>query len=99
MKKLEKYGLSQSEIKIKMKEIIDEINEDKKKKEAEIDINNYDLEDLVERPRIASVPKVNLDLFSHEKNIDNKKSKKVKKKSNEEESEESDEDLMDFYVY
>jgi len=32
MKKLEKYGLSQSEIKIKMKEIIDEINEDKKKK-------------------------------------------------------------------
>ena len=100
MKKLEKYGLSQSEIKIKMKEIIDEINEDKKKKEAEIDINNYDLEDLVERPRIASVPKVNLDLFSHEKNIDNKKSKKDKKKLNEEESEESeesDEDLMDFY--
>ena len=32
MKKLEKYGLSQSEIKIKMKERIDEINEDKKKK-------------------------------------------------------------------
>ena len=52
----------------------------RKKKETEIDINNYDLEDLVERPRIASVPKVNLDLFSHEKNIDNKKSKKDKKK-------------------
>ena len=100
MKKLEKYGLSKSEIQIKMKEIIDEINEDKRKKEAEIDVNNYDLEDLVERPRIASVPKVNLDLFSHEKNNDNKKSKKDKKKLNEEESEESeesDEDLMDFY--
>jgi len=101
MKKLEKFGLSKSEIQIKMNELMNDIKEEKKKKEAEIDINNYDLEDLVERPRIASVPKVNLDLFSHEKNNEkDKKSKKNKKKSNEEESEESeesDEDIMDFY--
>jgi serine/threonine protein kinase len=102
MKKLEKYGLSRSEIQIKMNEVMNEINEERKKKEAEIDINNYDLEDLIERPRIASVPKVNLDLYSHEKNNKDKKSKKTKKPLiSEEESEESeeseDEDIMDFY--
>jgi serine/threonine protein kinase len=100
MKKLEKYGLSKSEIQIKMNEVMNEINEERKKKESEIDINNYDLEDLIERPRVASVPKVNLDLYSHEKTEKEKKSKKPKKKSSEEESEESeesDEDIMDFY--
>ena len=100
MKKLEKYGLSKSEIQVKMNEVMTEINEERKKKENEIDINNYDLEDLIERPRVASVPKVNLDLFSHEKNEKEKKSKKLKKKLSEEdseESEESDEDIMDFY--
>ena len=80
MKKLEKYGLSKSEIQVKMNEVMTEINEERKKKENEIDINNYDLEDLIERPRVASVPKVNLDLFSHEKNEKEKKSKKLKKK-------------------
>ena len=92
MKILENYGLSKKEIKEKMDEIMDS----KKSKEIEIDINNYDLEDLIERPRIASVPKVNLDLFSHEKE---KKPKKNKKKSAEEESEdlEDSEDVMDFY--
>ena len=102
MKKLEKYGLSKSEIQMKMNEVMEEINEERKKKESEIDINNYDLEDLIERPRLGSVPKVNLDLFSHEKKDKEKeqKSKNLKKKVNEdysEESEESDEDLMDFY--
>ena len=99
MKKLEKYGLSKSEIQIKMNEVMNEINEERKKKSSEIDIHNYDLEDLIERPRIASVPKVNLDLFSHEKEKE-KKSKKLKKKINDEESEESDdsdEDLIDYY--
>ena len=92
MKILERYGLSKKEIKEKMDEIMD----NKKSKETEIDINNYDLEDLIERPRVASVPKVNLDLYSHEKE---KKEKKNKKKSNEEDSEEFDEseDIMDFY--
>ena len=80
MKKLEKYGLSKSEIQIKMDEVMTEINEERKKKEREIDINNYDLEDLIERPRLSSVPKVNLDLFSHEKNEKEKKAKKQKKK-------------------
>ena len=89
MRILEKYGLSPKEIKEKM----DEIMGNKKDKETEIDINNYDLEDLIERPRIASVPKVNLDLYSH------KKEKKNKKKQSEEESEdfeESEDDIMDF---
>ena len=92
MRILEKYGLSKKEIKEKM----DEIMGTKKDKETEIDINNYDLEDLIERPRIASVPKVNLDLYSHEKE---KKEKKNKKKLNEEDSEEFDEseDIMDYY--
>ena len=92
MRILEKYGLSKKEIKEKMDEIMD----NKKSKETEIDINNYDLEDLIERPRIASVPKVNLDLYSHEKE---KKEKKNKKKLNEEDSEEFDEseDIMDYY--
>jgi hypothetical protein len=69
MRILEKYGLSKKEIKEKMDEIMD----NKKSKETEIDINNYDLEDLIERPRIASVPKVNLDLYSHEKEKKEKK--------------------------
>ena len=70
------------------------------KKESEIDVNNFELEDLVERPRIASVPKVNLDLYSHEKNDKNKKSKKSKKLIDEEESEESEEseeEILDLY--
>ena len=104
MKKLEKYGLSKNEIQIKMNEVMTEIDEERKKKENEIDIHNYNLEDLIERPRIASVPKVNLDLFSHEKKDKDKdkdkKSKKLKKNlslEDSEESEESDEDFMDFY--
>jgi len=99
MKKLEKYGLSKNEIKIKMNEVMEEINEERKRKENEIDVNNYDLEDLIERPRLSSVPKVNLDLFSHEKNEKNKKSKNLKNKLSLEESEESEEsdDILDFY--
>ena len=103
MKKLEKYGLTKNEIQVKMHEIIDEINEEKRKKESEINVNNYDLEDLVERPRVASVPKVNLDLYSHEKNNKDKKSKKNKRKMEEEEEEESeaseefDDDIFDLY--
>ena len=99
MRKLEKYGLSPIEIRQKMNEIMEEINEEKKKKEKEIDINNYDLDDLIERPRVASVPKVNLDLYSHEKNDKGKKAKKEKNKLNEEDSEESEEseDIIDFY--
>ena len=98
MKKLEKYGLSKSEIQIKMNEVMTEINEERKKKENEIDINNYDLEDLIERPRLGSEPKVNLDLFSHEKKDKDKKVKNSKKSlSEDDDSEESDEDIMDFY--
>ena len=80
IKKLEKYGLSPSEIKTKMDEIMDQIMG--KNKKEEIDINNYELDDLIERPRISSVPKVNLDLFNHGNN---------RKESD------SDEDIMDYY--
>ena len=80
IKKLEKYGLSPSEIKNKMEEIMDQIMGKNKKKE--IDINNYDLDDLIERPRISSVPKVNLNLLSH---------------NEEKKDSDSDEDIMDYY--
>ena len=36
--------------------------------EEEIDINKFKIEDLLERPRIASVPKINLNLNSNELN-------------------------------
>ena len=92
MRILEKYGLSPKEIKEKM----DEIMGNKKNKETEIDVNNYDLEDLIERPRIASVPKVNLDLYSHEKEKKNKKNKKKQIEEESEDFEESEDDIMDF---
>jgi serine/threonine protein kinase len=100
MKKLEKFGLSHQEAQEKMTQIMNEMLEEKKKTNKQIDINNYDLEDLIERPRVSSVPKVNLDLFSHEK-AKNKPKKHKKNRltltpDNSEESEESDE-LLDFY--
>ena len=45
-----------------------DINSDsdsKKNNEKDIDINNYDLQDLIERPRILSVPKYNKDNASN----------------------------------
>jgi len=64
---LERYGLSNTEIEEKMDKVMEDINEEIEKQQNELNIKNYDLEDLIERPRVASVPKVNLDLYSHEK--------------------------------
>ena len=102
-KLLEKYGLSNSEIERKMNKVMDDIDEDIKKKEIENEINNYELDDLIERPRVSSVPKVNLDLYSHEKKAKKERKEKMRreklKEEGEEESEEfeeSEDELMDY---
>lgn len=65
IKKLEKMGLTPAEIEVKIKEIMDKKNEDYNREmdEEDVDIDNYDIDELIERPRIASVPKMNLHLF------------------------------------
>ena len=95
-KLLEKYGLSNAEIQEKMDKVMNDINEDIKKQELEQDINNYELDDLIERPRVASVPKVNLDLYSHEKKEKMKNKKLSLKEDESEEFEESEDDIMDY---
>ena len=59
--KLERQGLSPQEIAQKLDEIMskrkNEIN--KEKAENAIDTSNYEIENLIDRPRIASVPKYN----------------------------------------
>ena len=94
-KLLERYGLSNVEIEEKMNKVMDDINEEIEKQQNEINIKNYDLEDLIERPRVASVPKVNLDLYSHEKKKNDIKSIKNKLKLTEDDSSESEEPKED----
>ena len=65
-KLLEKYGLSNAEIEEKMNKVMDDINEEIEKEQIELNIKNYDIEDLIERPRVASVPKVNLELKNYD---------------------------------
>ena len=61
------------------------------------DTNNYDLEDLIERPRLGSEPKVNLDLFSHEKKDKDKKVKiKIIPKIKTKEKEQIDDDGIEI---
>ena len=63
IKKLERAGLSPQEIEYKIKKIMD--REDKEDLnslnnnniENIVDINNYDIDELIERPRISSIPK------------------------------------------
>ena len=66
IKKLESLGLSQLEIDKKIKEIMDkrknEIN--KENEEEDIDVNVFEINDLLERPRIASVPKQTVNYFT-----------------------------------
>jgi serine/threonine-protein kinase SRPK3 len=52
-KLLERYGLSNAEIEEKMNKVMDDINEEIEKQQNEINIKNYNLEDLIERPRVA----------------------------------------------
>ena len=77
IKKFEKMGLSPQEIETKLKEI-QEKNEDNIIKddeddiiEREGDIDDYDINDLIERPRISSIPKVNLNLKLYQNENEN----------------------------
>ena len=62
IKKFERMGLSPQEIEKKMEEI--EKNEKNKNFEKlipdETEIDEYDINDLIERPRVSSIPKINL---------------------------------------
>ena len=94
-KLLEKYGLSNNEIEIKMNKVMDDIDEEIKKQEIENEINNYELDDIIERPRVSSVPKVNLDLYSHEKKAKKERKERLKKENIREEGEEESEEFED----
>ena len=61
IKKMEKMGMSHQEIDKKMKEIMKQKNESIMEKDEEnIDVNNFDIDELIERPRVSSVPKINI---------------------------------------
>ena len=64
IKKLEKMGLSPQEIDEKMKEIMKKQNENTIQENAEenVDVDNFDIDELIERPRVSSIPKINLNL-------------------------------------
>ena len=69
IKKLERMGLSPQEIGKKMEEI--ERNEKKNKKFEKIipddaEIDEYDIDELIERPRVSSVPKRKLKLYEED---------------------------------
>ena len=77
IKKLEKMGLSPQEIEKQLKEIMDKREEENNKKDDdEIDEDNdnddedYDIDELIERPRILSVPKININANDNEDNVD-----------------------------
>ena len=63
-------GLHPDEIERRIKEIMEKKNNEVNKEnvEDEIDINKFKLEELLERPRVASVPKINLNMNSSESN-------------------------------
>ena len=74
-KKLEKQGLSQAEIDIKIQEIMEKKNQEmgmeiiEKKIEKKENKNKeipYNINELVDRPKIASMPKFNLSLDKSE---------------------------------
>ena len=71
IKKLEKMGLSPQEIDKKLKEIMNEKNASIQEKDEEnIDVDNFDIDELIERPRVSSVPKVNLNSKRDDENDD-----------------------------
>ena len=63
IKKMEKMGMSPQEIEKKMNEIMKQkkgaIQEEK---EENIDVDNFDIDELIERPRVSSVPKININM-------------------------------------
>ena len=70
IKKMEKMGMSPQEIEKKMTEIMKQKNDSIMEKESEnIDVDNFDIDELIERPRISSVPKININ--GNQKDEDN----------------------------
>ena len=60
-KKMERMGMSPQEIDKKLKEIMNEKKASiQENDEEDIDVDNFDIDELIERPRISSVPKINL---------------------------------------
>ena len=69
IKKMEKMGMSPQEIDKKMKEIMKQKNVSIMEKDEEnIDVNNFDIDELIERPRVSSVPKININNKKEEDN-------------------------------
>ena len=69
IKKMEKMGMSPQEIEKKMTEIMNQkkgvIQE---KAEENIDVDNFDIDELIERPRVSSIPKININLTKDDDN-------------------------------
>ena len=68
IKKLEKMGMSPQEIDIKIKEIMEKKkgeNTIAENDEENVDTDNFDIDELIERPRVLSVPKINLNMNSN----------------------------------
>ena len=56
-------GMSPQEIDKKIKEIMNEKKASIQENDEEnIDVENFDIDDLIERPRISSIPKINLNI-------------------------------------
>ena len=71
IKKMERMGMSPQEIDKKIKEIMNEKKVSIQENDEEnIDVDNFDIDDLIERPRISSIPKVNLNIKKDEDNND-----------------------------
>ena len=76
IKKLEKMGLSPQEIEKQIKEIMDKKEEEINKKDEEEliseddDTDDYDIDELIERPRILSIPKININVDDKEEKDD-----------------------------
>ena len=70
IKKMEKMGMSPQEIEKKMTEIMKQKKSTIQEKDEEnIDVDNFDIDELIERPRISSVPKININ--GNQKDEDN----------------------------
>jgi len=70
IKKMEKMGMSPQEIVKKMTEIMKQKKSSIQEKDEEnIDVDNFDIDELIERPRISSVPKININ--GNQKDEDN----------------------------
>ena len=97
IKKFERMGLSPQEIEKKLEEL--EKNEKSKNFEKLIpddaEIDEYDIDDLIERPRVSSVPKVNLNNNANEKEQDDLDEEEGLN-NNEEENQPYDMNLMDY---